>query len=156
MINSHILKGCFLAVFLSLLVICNTSIAASLDVYDFSTVEQQKRYVDLLQELRCLVCQNQSLSASNAELAQDMRAIVAEMINNDIADEAIIQFMTDRYGNFVRYRPALSKLTLILWGLPFLLMLIGLVYLPVIISQHHSTKLSEEERQRAMQMLVKK
>lgn len=154
--HPNILSGYFLTVFLPLLVICNAPLAGSLTLYEFRTEEQQKRYTDLLQELRCLVCQNQSLSASNAELAQDMRAIVAEMISDDISDEAIIQFMIDRYGNFVRYRPPFNKVTLVLWCFPFLLVLIVLICLPAIIRQHHSITLSEVERKKAAQVLVKK
>lgn len=153
---SNIFLKYFLGIFLPLLVICNTPLANSLILHEFSTVEQQKRYTDLLQELRCLVCQNQSLSDSNAEWAQDMRAIIAGMVENGITDDAILKFITDRYGNFVRYRPPLNQMTLILWGLPFLLVLIVLGCVPAIMRQNQSVKLSEVERKKAAQVLAEK
>lgn len=80
---------------------------------------REARFLALAEELRCLVCQNQSLADSNAELAGDMRAVLRRKIAEGESDEEIVAFMRARYGEFVSYRPPLRVGTLILWGLPF-------------------------------------
>ncbi len=82
--------------------------------------EQLMRYQTLLKELRCLVCQNQSLADSNAELAGDLRTVVLKMVRANTPDKEIYMFLTDRYGDFVRYRPPLKLTTALLWFAPFL------------------------------------
>lgn len=86
----------------------------------------EKRLQTLASELRCLVCQNQTIADSNAELAVDLRREVRSMIDAGQTDSQIIQFMVNRYGDFVLYRPPVKGMTLVLWGGPLLLMLIGL------------------------------
>ncbi|MCB1800598.1 MAG: cytochrome c-type biogenesis protein CcmH, partial [Gammaproteobacteria bacterium] len=78
---------------------------------------------------RCLVCQNQNLADSNAELAVDLRRKTYEMVKQDKSEKEIADYMVDRYGEFVLYRPPLNSNTLLLWGGPFLILLIGLVLL---------------------------
>jgi cytochrome c-type biogenesis protein CcmH len=85
----------------------------------------QTRFERITHELRCLVCQNESIADSNAELARDLRRQVQEMLVAGKSDEAIFGFMTDRYGEFVRYSPPLEPKTLAIWGAPFLLLLLG-------------------------------
>ena len=85
----------------------------------------EARYHALIAELRCLVCQNQTIAESNAPLAHDLRAQVAEMIAAGRSDEEILDYMTARYGDFVRYRPPLRGYTLLLWASPLLMVLIG-------------------------------
>jgi cytochrome c-type biogenesis protein CcmH len=87
----------------------------------------QSRYETLTKELRCLVCQNQSVADSDAFLAKDLRGEVREMLLAGKSDEAILDFMTARYGEFVRYSPALGPKTFLLWGAPFIFLLIGLI-----------------------------
>lgn len=89
--------------------------------------ELQARYEQLTNELRCLVCQNQTVADSNADLARDLRDQTREMLLEGASDEQIVAFMTDRYGDFVLYRPPLSSRTLLLWAAPALLLLIGLI-----------------------------
>lgn len=141
---------------LSLLTSLMTLSVMAIDIVDFDTEEQRGRYKNLVAELRCLVCQNQSLADSNATLAEDMRGVVADMIRDDLADAAIIQFMTDRYGNFVHYRPSLSGKTLMLWVLPFLMILIAFIWLPSIIRSHRFIPLNEADRESVAQILDKK
>ena len=86
------------------------------------SVEQELRYRALLEELRCLVCQNQTLAESDAELAGDLRERVKRMIKEGADDEAILSFMTGRYGDFVHYRPPLAPRTYLLWLAPVLLL----------------------------------
>lgn len=90
----------------------------------------EKRLVAISSELRCLVCQNESLAGSNAELANDLRREIRTLINDGRSDGEIMDFMVSRYGDFVRYRPPLKGTTLVLWfgpGLLFVLALVGLV-----------------------------
>ncbi len=89
----------------------------------------EKRLQALSEELRCLVCQNQTIADSNAELAQDLRHEVRTMIKDGKSDKEIIDFMVTRYGDFVLYRPPVKAVTLLLWGGPLALLLIGLFFL---------------------------
>ena len=89
----------------------------------------EKRLQHLSEELRCLVCQNQTIADSNAELAQDLRREIRGMIKDGKSDKEIIDFMVVRYGDFVLYRPPVKGITLLLWGGPVTLMLLGLVVL---------------------------
>lgn len=86
----------------------------------------EKRLQGLSEELRCLVCQNQTIADSNAELAQDLRREIRSMIKDGKSDKEIVDFMVARYGDFVLYRPPLKGITLLLWGGPVGLMLFGL------------------------------
>jgi len=87
----------------------------------------QARYENLTKELRCLVCQNESVADSNAFLARDLRKQVQEMLVQGKSDAEILDFMTARYGEFVRYNPPLEPKTVLLWGAPFLLLGVGLL-----------------------------
>ena len=92
---------------------------------EFETSAQEAQYQQLLRELRCTVCQNQSLVDSNAQLAADLRAQVYEMTIAGHDREAIIGFMVRRYGDFVLYRPPLRAETWPLWFAPFMLLGLG-------------------------------
>ena len=89
----------------------------------------EKRLQALSAELRCLVCQNQTIADSNAELAQDLRREVRAMIRDGKSDQQIIDFMVTRYGDFVLYRPPVKGITLLLWGGPVVLLVLGLIVL---------------------------
>jgi cytochrome c-type biogenesis protein CcmH len=89
----------------------------------------EKRLLKLSEELRCLVCQNQNIADSNAELAQDLRREIRGMIKEGKSDKEIIDFMVVRYGDFVLYRPPVKGTTLLLWGGPIALLVLGLVVL---------------------------
>jgi cytochrome c-type biogenesis protein CcmH len=85
----------------------------------------QSRYEQINRELRCLVCQNQTIADSNATLAQDLRREVREMIEAGKSDAEIREFMIERYGDFVLYRPRMTPVNFLLWGAPVLLLLLG-------------------------------
>jgi cytochrome c-type biogenesis protein CcmH len=85
----------------------------------------QARFERITQELRCLVCQNESIADSNADLAVDLRQQVREMLVAGKTNEAIFDFMTNRYGEFVRFSPPLEPKTLLIWGAPFAMLLLG-------------------------------
>ena len=132
---------------------------ASIGVYQFDTPEQEAPLKRLSEELRCLVCQNQNLADSNAELALDLRRQVHTMILAGKSDADIVRFMTERYGDFVLYRPPVNAGTLLLWTGPFVLLLIGVVVMGRLVRQRAATAaaddapLSRAEQQQLEQML---
>src|ERR1043165_7034478 len=89
----------------------------------------EKRVLGIASELRCLVCQNQTLADSNAPLALDLRNEVREQLKSGKSERDVVDFMVARYGDFVRYRQPLKASTLLLWGGPFLLLAFGLLLL---------------------------
>ena len=97
----------------------------------FETPQQEARFIKLTQELRCLVCQNQNLADSDAQLAHDLRAEVHEMLLAGKSDDEIKTFMVERYGDFVLYRPPVQENTYLLWLAPLVLLLIGALILRV-------------------------
>lgn len=99
---------------------------AAIDVYQFETQAQEQRFRVLIEQLRCPKCQNQSISDSDADIAQDMRAQVAAMIRDGRSDDEIVGYFTERYGDFVNYKPPVSAQTLILWAGPAVVFVIGL------------------------------
>jgi cytochrome c-type biogenesis protein CcmH len=105
--------------------------------------EQEARYQALLGQLRCLVCQNQSIAESNAPLAEDLRRQVREMIRRGESDEAIKRYLTDRYGEFVLYRPRVEPRTWLLWGGPFLLLAAALLA-AVLVFRHRPTRQAQD------------
>ena len=99
----------------------------------FEDAALQARYQVLITEIRCLVCQNQSIADSNATLAADLRREVRKMLADGASDADVYEFLVARYGDFVLYTPPLKPRTWILWGAPFLLLLIGAVIGVVIV-----------------------
>lgn len=99
--------------------------ASAVEVRQFDSDEQRVRYEHLLEELRCLVCQNQSLADSDADLAKDLRDEVYGIIQSGRSEAEAVRFLTDRYGDFVLYRPPVKPITLLLWGGPVLILLGG-------------------------------
>ena len=85
----------------------------------------QTRFEAITKNLRCLVCQNESVADSNAQLAGDLRRQVREMLVAGKSDDDIFKFMTDRYGDFVRFNPPLEPRTLLIWGAPFIMVVLG-------------------------------
>ena len=118
---------------------------------DFSSPEHEQRYRTLVDELRCLVCQNQNLAESNADLASDLRREVHRMVEDDRSAEDIAGFMVARYGDFVLYRPPLRGGTIALWAGPFLLAAMGLTVLAVYLRRRRrapTAPLNADERRR--------
>lgn len=119
--------------------------------------ELEKRVLRLSQELRCLVCQNETLADSRADLAVDLRNQVREQMRAGKSDKEIIAFLTERYGDFVLYNPPVKPSTYLLWFGPFLLLLVGLAFLYRYVRQRRELiterPLSADERRRAEQLL---
>jgi cytochrome c-type biogenesis protein CcmH len=115
----------------------------------------EKRVMNLSSELRCLVCQNQTLADSNADLAVDLRQSIREQMKGGASDKEVIGFMTARYGDFVLYRPPLKASTLLLWFGPFLALAIGAGVLVRRIRRRPGAvpELTEAERVRAARLL---
>jgi cytochrome c-type biogenesis protein CcmH len=99
--------------------------AAVIETYQFDTPLQQKRYHAFTQELRCPKCQNQNLSGSDSAISVDLRRQIHRMIMDDKSDIEITQYMVDRYGNFILYRPRFSAQTAVLWFTPLGLLILG-------------------------------
>ncbi len=108
------------------LIFIATSALAAIEAYEFDSPEMEANFIKLTKELRCLVCQNQSLADSNAELAKDLRRQTYEMLTQGKTPDQVVQYMVDRYGDFVLYRPRLKTSTLLLWLGPFVLLLLVL------------------------------
>jgi cytochrome c-type biogenesis protein CcmH len=124
----------------------------------FEDPAQQRQYEALLPELRCLVCQNETLADSEAPLAEDLRREVAEMIRAGHDSAAIKDFLVARYGDFVLYRPSVKPLTYALWFGPFVLLLLGSgIWLALTRRERRAgmetPPLSEAEHQRARALL---
>ena len=99
--------------------------AMAFEQRDFPTAEQETLFRELAAELRCLVCQNQNIADSNAELAQDLRREISQMILDGGNKSQIIEFMVARYGEFVLYRPRFNLSTVALWAGPLAFFLVG-------------------------------
>lgn len=119
----------------------------------------EKRLQELSKELRCLVCQNETIADSNAELAVDLRREIRGMISDGRSDREILDFMVTRYGDFVLYRPPVKTITLLLWAGPILMLLIGLAVMRSYLKRRSSRvadagkPLSPEEAERAKALL---
>lgn len=126
-------------------------------VFTFTDPQQEARFQQLTQELRCLVCQNQSLADSHADLAGDLRREVYELLQQGKTDQEIIDFMVERYGDFVRFRPPINFKTFALWFGPAIIVALGGYFLIRNLrrgKQASVPELSEEERQRISALLA--
>lgn len=112
----------------------------------------EQRLISISEEMRCLVCQNESLSGSRSELAQDLRREIRDLIKQGKTDAEIRTFMVDRYGDFVLYRPPVKPITWLLWIGPFVLMLAGMIALLMYLRRRNTqvttTTLSDDENKR--------
>jgi cytochrome c-type biogenesis protein CcmH len=123
----------------------------------FETKAQEARYYELLGQLRCLVCQNQSLASSDADLAKDLRdEVYNQLVDKGKSNEAIIDYLVARYGDFVLYRPPFQPSTYLLWVGPFLLLVIGFAVLATVVRRRNraaETAISDAERARVAELL---
>jgi len=134
---------------------------AAIDTYEFANDAERERFHELTKELRCPKCQNQDIADSNAPIAADLRKEIFRMLGEGKDNQQIIDFMVDRYGDFVRYKPALTAKTALLWFGPVALLLGGVGVIAVIVRRRRAQRsdspntLSVEERQRLDQLLDK-
>ncbi|MCZ6577918.1 MAG: cytochrome c-type biogenesis protein CcmH [Gammaproteobacteria bacterium] len=127
---------------------------AAIESYEFKSAQMESDFNILIKELRCLVCQNQNLAGSNSDLAKDLRRQTYELLTQGKTPDQVVQYMVDRYGDFVLYRPRLKRNTLLLWFGPFVLL--ALVLWLVIRAMRKKQKLvppDADALQRARQLL---
>lgn len=126
--------------------------AAPIETFKFDSPETEKVFHKLSEELRCLVCQNQNIAESNADLAKDLRLEIYTMLSDGKSEDEIVDFMVQRYGDYVLYRPPFKPMTWLLWFGPAIVFAFGLVYVVRFMkSQSSKTQvesLSDEDLQR--------
>lgn len=131
--------------------------ASPVDTYEFSDKVTQKRYQELSKELRCPKCQNQNLADSNSPIAADLRRQVYNLLNEGKSDMEIMNYMVERYGDFVLYRPKVNNTTYILWFGPAILLLLGVGVIIFILRRKPQAKekqaLSAEQQDKLKQIL---
>ena len=115
--------------FALLLLLIQATFAESIEAKDFKSLDQESRYHALIENIRCPVCQGQSISGSNSSLAKDLREQVRQMILSNKSNEEIYQFMVERYGDFVVFKPPINWKTYFLWFSPLLFLVFCLIYL---------------------------
>ena len=103
------------------------NVNATTNIYNFTSKQQEAQFSHLLKELRCLVCQNQDLNDSNADLAKDLREEVYNLVTNNQSDSEIIHYLTTRYGDFILFKPPVRSITLLLWYGPLGFFLFGML-----------------------------
>lgn len=141
---------------LSVLLFLTATSSAEIAGFPFESEAQEQRFRDLSSELRCLVCQNQSLADSNAGLAQDLRSELYEQVLTGNSNNQIISFMTERYGDFILYKPRFATQTLLLWLAPILLFIVGifcLIRFSKFRNQGQQSQVSEEDLQKIRALL---
>ena len=140
--------------FALLLLLIQGAFAESIDVKDFENSSQESRYIDLIDNIRCPVCQGQSIGGSNSGLAKDLREQVRKMILNDKSDNDIYLFMIERYGDFVIFKPPINLKTYLLWFTPLIFLVLCFIYLIRIISKKRDfSPKSSSEIERARDLL---
>ncbi len=104
----------------------------------------ETRFEHITKDLRCLVCQNESIADSNVELASDLRRQVREMLVAGKSDDVIFAYMTDRYGDFVRFNPPLTPKTWLIWGAPFIALVVGVIIIVRVVRRRSRMPLDDD------------
>jgi len=117
-----------------------SSVSNAKVLYPFSNPHQRQQFVTLTNEIRCLVCQNESIAASNAKLAADLRGEVYRMVLQGQSDQQIKAYLVRRYGDFVLFKPPVMKRTYVLWFGPFVLLLLALAVTFFVVNKHRILK----------------
>ena len=140
--------------FVLILLLIQGAFAESIEVNDFENSFQESRYINLIDNIRCPVCQGQSIGGSNSGLAKDLREQVRKMILNDKSDDDIYLFMIERYGDFVIFKPPINWKTYLLWFTPLIFLVLCFIYLIRIISKKRDfSPKSSSEIERARDLL---
>jgi len=144
-----------------LLLLLSSAVMAVEDVVSFSDESLRPRYQQLLEELRCPKCQNQNLADSNSAISQDLRAEVQRLLERDLSDDEIKEYLKNRYSEFILYRPEVNRATWFLWAAPIaLLVLGGLILLSLSRRQKHrhsekaGTTMRSDDQQRRLEALL--
>lgn len=128
---------------IGVLLISLSSLAA-IEVHEFDNEVDRKRYQTFIDEMRCPKCQNQNLAGTNSPIAEDLRRELDLMIKEGKSDKEIVDFMVERYGEFILYRPRLSPATMFLWGAPIFLLIVGVIMLLLIVRKRRSIEAEGE------------
>lgn len=132
---------------------------AAIDAYPFPNDEMRERYNVLIDELRCPQCLNTNIAGSDAMIAKDLRREVHRLVLEGKSDDEILEFMHERYGDFILYKPRVNTRTVVLWFGPVLLLLIALGVAARLVNdrrRHGPAVLSEADRDRLNKLLLKK
>ncbi|MCB1692995.1 MAG: cytochrome c-type biogenesis protein CcmH [Pseudomonadales bacterium] len=142
----------------ALLLMPMSGFAASIDAYPFPNEELRARYHTLIQELRCPQCLNTNIAGSDAMIAQDLRREVHRLLLEGKTDEEILDFMHDRYGDFILYKPRLTAGTFVLWFGPLILLVIGAAVIVrfVLVRRRSGTPTIEPAEQARLDELLSK
>lgn len=117
------------------LVVSAGFVHSSIDVYEFSSDDKRERYHALTKELRCPKCQNQDIADSNAPIAKDMRREVHRLVETGASEKDVVDYMVERFGEFVTYTPSLDSRTYALWYGPFVVLAMGLMVIVLVASR---------------------
>jgi cytochrome c-type biogenesis protein CcmH len=148
--------NCFRQLFTIIALLTALSVQAGLESFDFTKNVDEKHFINLISEIRCLVCQNQSLADSDAELAHDLRKEVYDLMDKGQTDAEIVTFLVERYGDFVLYKPPVKPSTYLLWFGPFVLLGLGLIILLRTLGQRRKQtepEFSEQDKARLQEIL---
>ena len=118
-INSYLIS--FLLIIVSYVALANEN--------DFKTNSITNKTREIAQNIKCLVCQNQSIDESNSELAKDLKKLIKEKLEAGLDENDVYQFLSDRYGDYILLKPPLNKNTILLWFLPFVILVFSTVYI---------------------------
>ena len=129
------------------LFVMSSSTFAAIEAHEFDTDLQRQRYQSFIEEMRCPKCQNQNLAGSDSPISADLRRELYEMIKLGKSDKEIVDFMVDRYGDFILYRPRVTPATYVLWGAPAALLVIGIIVLIVILRRRRRLALTQTTQQ---------
>jgi cytochrome c-type biogenesis protein CcmH len=140
---------------------CVQPVWAVVDLHEFSNDVDRKRYQSFIDEMRCPKCQNQNLSGSDSPIAVDLRNELHFMITSGRSDKEIVDFMVERYGEYILYKPRLSSSTMLLWASPVLFLAFGGGVLWLIVRrrrdvQDEAVTLSQQDEERLKALLEKR
>ena len=141
-------------VLLILMFCCQSSWAV--DARQFENKQQQETYQVLIEQLRCMVCQNQNIAGSNAELAKDLRRQVHEMVSAGKTEQDVVDYMVERYGDFVVYNPQFQVKTWLLWLGPVFFIIIGFIVVIVYAKRNRKSenhKIDDQQKDRLRKLL---
>lgn len=138
-------------------------VGAAVDTFEFSSEQERDRFYAIGSELRCPKCQNQNIADSDAPIAADLRQEVFRLLEDGRSDDEIVDYMVARYGEFVRYKPALNRDTAVLWFGPLAFLLVGVLALVLLVrrrqravNESSDAGLSPQEQKRLDELLNKK
>lgn len=114
---------------------------AAIESHNFATDLERQRYQSFIEEMRCPKCQNQNLAGSDSPISQDLRREIYDMIKDGKSDKEVVDYMVDRYGDFILYKPRVTPATYLLWAAPVVLLITGIVVILLMLRQRRRSAL---------------